>query len=113
VARLKERLHQIDRRIARSLDAAAGDRISRSRLRTDGISLAEERLKVEDELRAAEWREQHFQDSSERRRVKASAIARLVNGWDHLQVQAKQELLRDVIDHVVVKEGEVDVVLRS
>jgi hypothetical protein len=110
--RLRDRLHQIDRRLNRELEAAAGDTISSERLRSNGLALAEERLKVEEELRDAEWRAEHYASAAERRRTRNAALQLLVSEWETLPLNDKQQLLREMIDQVRVGEGGARIVLR-
>ena len=110
--RLRERLHQIDRRLNRELEAAATEAISSERLRSNGLALAEERLKVEEELRDAEWRTEHYASAAERRRTRIAALEVLVSQWESLPLNDKQQLLREMIDQVRVGEGGARIVLR-
>ena len=110
--RLRERLHQIDRRFNRELEAAASESISSERLRANGLELAEERLKVEEELRDAEWRAEHYASAAERRRTRNAALQLLVSEWETLPLNDKQQLLREMIDQVRVGEGGARIVLR-
>jgi site-specific DNA recombinase len=110
--RLKERLQQLDKKIGRSLEDAAQSRITREKLRALGRTFADERLKAEDELRAAEWRAEHYSSAAERRKGRYAALERLASEWDSLPVAEHQELLRDVIDQVVVTDSGLKVILR-
>jgi site-specific DNA recombinase len=110
--RLRDRLHQVDRRLNRELEAAASDTISSERLRSNGLALAEERLKVEEELRDAEWRAEHYASAAERRRTRNAALQLLVAEWATLPLNDKQQLLREMIDQVRVGEGGARIVLR-
>jgi site-specific DNA recombinase len=110
--RLRERLHQIDRRLNRELEAAAADGTGSDRLRSHGHALAEERLKVEEELRDAEWRAEHYASAAERRRTRNAALDLLVGEWETLPMEDKQQLLRELIDQVRVGEEGVELVLR-
>ncbi len=110
--RLKERLHQIDRRLNRELEAAAVASANTDALRTNGLALAEERLKVEEELRDAEWRTEHYASAAERRRTRNAALDLLVAEWATLSLTDKQQLLREMIDQVRVGENGVRLVLR-
>ena len=87
-------------------------KISREKLRSDGLVLAEEHLRVEEDLRLAEWRSGHYASSAERRRARQDAIARLVDRWDALAIPERQELLREVIDRIVVSDDSIKIVLR-
>jgi len=110
--RLRERLHQIDRRIGKSVEAASAARLSREKLRNQGLALGQERLKVEDDLRNAEWRAENYATATERRKARADALARLVGKWEILPIGERQDLLREVVDRVMVSDDEVRTVLR-
>jgi site-specific DNA recombinase len=110
--RLKDRLQQIDRRLGKFLEAAAGEKKSGDRLRAEGMSLAEERLRVEDELRDAEWRAEHYASAAERRRTRIAALDMLVSNWEGMDLAERQQPLRELVDQVRVGSGEVQLVLR-
>jgi site-specific DNA recombinase len=110
--RIRERLHQLDRRLNRELEAAAHDGANSDRLRTNGQELAEERLRVEEELRDAEWRAEHYASAAERRRTRHAALQLLVADWERLPLDDKQRLLRELIDQVRVGSEGVQLVLR-
>ena len=110
--RLRERLHQIDRRIGKIVEAASAARLSREKLRNQGLALGQERLKVEDDLRNAEWRAENYATATERRKARADAFARLVGKWEILPIGERQNLLREVVDRVMVSDDEVRTVLR-
>jgi site-specific DNA recombinase len=110
--RLHDRLSQIDRRLSRSLEAAASTKLSSDKLRSQSMPLAEERLKVEEELRDAEWRAEHYASAAERRRTRNAALELLVSRWETLSLEEHQQLLRELIDHVKVSEANVQVVLK-
>ncbi len=110
--RLRDRLHQIDRRLNKELEALVGDTIDGARLRKNGLALAEERLKIEEELRDAEWRAEHYASAAERRRTRIAALQLLVSEWDELELNDKQQLLREMIDQVPVGKDGPRIVLR-
>jgi site-specific DNA recombinase len=110
--RLREKLRQIDRRIARSLESFNAARLSKEKLRAQGLSLAQERLKTEDDLRAAISRAETYASASSRRRARAETLNRLLTKWEALSLGERQELLRELVDRVVVGEDSVQVQLR-
>ncbi|MPZ48376.1 MAG: hypothetical protein GEU75_03530 [Dehalococcoidia bacterium] len=110
--RLRERLQQIDRRLSRSLEAAAGVKLSSEKLRTQGMPLAEERLKAEEELRDAEWRAEHYSSAVERRRTRNAALELLVSQWETLDLSERQQLLRELVEQVKVSDEDVQVLLK-
>ena len=92
--------------------AAAGEAKSGERLRAEGLALAEERLKVEEELRDADWRAEHYASAAERRRTRIAALDMLVSNWDGMELAERQQPLRELVDQVRVGQGEVQLVLR-
>jgi site-specific DNA recombinase len=110
--RLRERLHQIDRRLNKELEAMVGNTMDGDHLRSHGLALAEERLKVEEELRDAEWRAEHYASAAERRRTRNAALQLLVSEWETLDLNEKQQLLREMIDQVRVSKDGIRIVLR-
>lgn len=110
--RLREKLHQVDRKVGRVMEDAAGAKITREKLRSQGMALAEERLRLEDEIRAVEWRAEHYASAAERRKARNSALESLVSRWESLPITEHQELLREVVDQVVVSSDDLKVVLR-
>ena len=110
--RLRERLQQVDRRLGRQLEAAATAAQGAEKLRAQGLPLAEERLRVEEELRDAEWRAEHYASAAERRRMRNAALDLLVSQWETLSLVERQQLLRELVDQVRVGGGEVSLSLR-
>ncbi|HXH23580.1 MAG TPA: hypothetical protein VNN10_16305, partial [Dehalococcoidia bacterium] len=110
--RLRDRLHQLDRRIGKTMEAVASARMSREKLRTQGLALAQERLKTEEDLRNAEWRAEHYASAAERRKQRSAAIDKIASRWESLSMEERQDLLREVLDRVVVTDDEVRPVLR-
>jgi site-specific DNA recombinase len=110
--RLRDRLHQIDRRIGRSLEAAGASPLSKDKVKSQGMALAQERLKAEDDMRVAQWRAGNFASAGERRRARADALARLTSKWETLPLTECQDLLREVVDRVVVSDDSVEAILR-
>ena len=56
----------------------AAGKLSGDKLRAQALPVAEERLKVEEELRDAEWRAEHYASAAERRRTRNAALDLLV-----------------------------------
>lgn len=112
IQRVQDKLHQIDRRLGRELEAAAYDSANSERLRDKGGALAEERLRAEEELRDAEWRAEHYSSAAERRRTRNVALNVLVTAWEKLPMEDKQQLLRELIDRILVGDGNVELVLK-
>ncbi len=110
--RLKERLSQVDRRLSRYLEQAAAAGVANDHLKAQGLELAEERLKVEEEMRDAEWRSQHYASAAERRRTRNAALDLLVAEWETLGLPERQQLLKELIEDIRVTDEEVSLTLR-
>ncbi len=112
VRRLHERQVQINRKLGHSLAAAAKEEISRDDLRSQGLPLAEERMRADEELQDAEWRAGHYASAAERRRTCNAALDMLVSGWETLSIAERQLLLRELVDRVVVTDADAQVALK-
>lgn len=110
--RLKERLSQVDRRLSRYLEQAAAVGIANDHFKAQGLELAEERLKVEEEMRDAEWRSLHYASAAERRRTRSAALDLLVAEWETLSLPERQQLLKELVENVRVTDEEVSLTLR-
>lgn len=102
--KLEERLHQLDRRLSHSLEEAALPGGSKDALRRQGADLADERLRLEEELHDARWRAENYSSAAERRRTRGAAQVALVSGWHELPFGDKQQLLRELIEFVTIGE---------
>jgi DNA invertase Pin-like site-specific DNA recombinase len=111
-ARLKDKLQQVDRRLGRQIEAAAHGELTSETLRSKGLGLADERLRVEEELHDAEWRAEHYASAAERRRTRNAALDMLVSQWETLGLPERQQLLREIVDQVRVGEDGARIVLR-
>ena len=80
--RLHDRLQQIDRRLSRNLERPRQTAPAAIACAPRATPLAEERLKVEEELRDAEWRAEHYSSAAERRRTRNAALDLLVSEWE-------------------------------
>ncbi len=110
--RLHDKLQQVDRRLGRSLEAAAAGDLSAEKLRSTGLDMAEERMHIEEELHDAEWRAEHYASAAERRRTRNAALEMLVSQWETLPLTERQQLLREIIDQVKAGQSGVSIALR-
>jgi small-conductance mechanosensitive channel len=110
--RLRRRLAQVDKRLEGYLDSAARGRLSRERLRSLGVAAAADRLALEGALEETERRARQHATAAERRRQREWARQRLCDEWDSLPFGERQELLRQVVERVVVTDDEIRTFLR-
>jgi site-specific DNA recombinase len=110
--RLRRRLAQVDKRLEGYLDSASRGRLSRERLRSLSVTAAADRLAVEEALEETERRARQHATAAERRRQREWARQRLCDEWDSLPFGERQELLRQVVERVVVTDDEIRTLLR-
>lgn len=110
--RLRERLRRLDRRLQQHLDAAASGRLNFERLRSLGLALATEHLAAEEGLVETQRLSQQQATESERRQQRQRALARVREEWDRLAFPQRQELLREVLDRVIVRDDGIETLLR-
>jgi len=112
-AKLRSRLRVLDRELDRLLNDAATGRLNRARLRPAGMEVALQHLEVEAQLHAAERRREEHTTVAQRRERCEAALERLRDDWDALTLAERGELLRDVLDRVLVYDDRVEPVLRD
>jgi len=110
--RLRDKLRRLNRRLEQYMDAAASGRISAERLATLALALAQEQLKVEEALAQAQRALEQQQTEAERRRLRQQALTRLRDEWERLEFHQRRELLRELIDRVVVRDDGIQTFLR-
>jgi tRNA A37 N6-isopentenylltransferase MiaA len=110
--RLRRRLAQVDKRLEGYLDSAARGRLARERLRNLGMAAAADRLALEEALEETERRARQHATVAERRRQREWARERLFSEWEGLPFAECQELLRQVVERIVVTDDEIRTFLR-
>ncbi|MGD0765870.1 MAG: recombinase family protein [Dehalococcoidia bacterium] len=109
---MRRRLALLDKRLDRHLDAAVRGRFSKDKMRSTGLSLAAERMEIEDRLADADRRVDEQASMAARRRTQQETLARLNDRWDAIDFTRRRTLLRDIVDRIVVKDDGVQVLLR-
>ncbi len=91
------------------LDAAVIGRIDEERLRSLGLELANEQLAAEEAL-AERQRQAHQQATeAERREHRRDALNRCREKWDELAFAERFDLLRGLLERVVVRDDSIEV----
>jgi site-specific DNA recombinase len=109
--RLRGRLRQLDRRLEQYLDLASSGRLSADRLRALSVELAAQQLEVEDALAEDNRRTRERAARSERMQERERQIQQLTAEWSELEFPARQALLRELLERVVVHDESIEVVL--
>ena len=109
---LRDRMRRLDRRLEQFLDAAASGRLNGERLRSLGVEVASQRLTTEEALAERQRRAQMRATEAERRQHQRDALARCREQWDQLTFPERYELLRQLLERIVVRDEGIQVSLR-
>jgi hypothetical protein len=94
------------------LDAAAAGRLNGDRLRSLSLAIATQQLDLEESLVDSQRLAQRQATEAERGRQREGLLARLRDDWDRLSFSQRQELLRNVLERVVVRDDGIETLLR-
>ena len=108
-ARVRKNRREIEELVA---DTAHGH-ISLERMRALGFGLAGERQAVLGDLAAAKARVAAHESEAERRKHLEDSRQRLATHWEHLEFEALQAAVREVVDRVEVDRTDARLFLRS
>lgn len=111
--RLRTKAKRLDRRLEQYLDSAVSGGIPREKLQATGLALAAEQLQVEESLAATLRLADQQANEGERHRRQEVVRARLADGWNDLPLRERQEMLREILDHIIVADDMVELVYRS
>ena len=109
---LRDKLRRLDRRLEQYLDAAVTGRIDEERFRFLGLEVASEQLTTEEALAERQRQAQQQATETERRQHRREALARCREQWGQLTFPERYELLRRLLERVVVRDDGVEVALR-
>ena len=110
--RLRARIKSIDRKLEGYIDAAVRGRITREKMHALSVDAAAKRITIEDALELATKRaadrasEPHTAPYRDERRL------RLIASWEDPDFDARQMLLRDVLERITVRDDVVELQLR-
>jgi site-specific DNA recombinase len=111
--RLRDKIRRLDKRLEQYMDAAAQGGYASDRLHVTANQIATEQLDLEDRLMEAGQQAQKAASQEERRRQVERTLGRLRGEWESLEFSEKRDLLRDVIDRIVVKDDDVSLSVSS
>ena len=113
VARLRDRVRRLDKRLEQHLDTAAGGAMNVEKLQTAAIAIAVQQLQIEEKLLEATRLEEQQATEEERHKLVEVTLRRLREEWDDLPFETRQELLREGIERIVVKDSEIQLLPRA
>ncbi len=111
--RLRARIKSIDRKLESYIDAAVRGRITRERMHALSIEAAAQRLIVEDALELATTRVADRSNEPHNASFRDERRLRLIASWEDPDFEARQALLRDVLERITVRDDAVELHFRS
>jgi site-specific DNA recombinase len=112
IRRLKDKARRLDRRLEECLDSAISGRLDQEKLRTLALSIAAEQLQLEEQLVESHRRAEIQASEAQRRRQREQVIRRLRADWSSLSFGERRDLIREVLDRIVVKDEGIEMVLK-
>ncbi|MEE8347511.1 MAG: recombinase family protein [Dehalococcoidia bacterium] len=109
---LRDKMRRLDRRLEQYLDAATSGRINGERLRSLGLEVAGEQLATEEALAERQRLAQQRTTVAERRQRQQDALSRCREQWEQLAFPERYELLRELLERVVVRDDSIEACLR-
>jgi len=113
IRRLRDRARRLDKKLEQYMDAAVSGKINEDKLRNLGLSLATQQLQLDEKLAESRRAAQQEASEGERRRHREHVLARLRDDWLILSFNERRDLIRDVLERIVVKDDGLETVLRQ
>ncbi len=113
VRRLLDKVRRLDKRLEQCMDAAVSGGLNAEKLRAAATALGAEHLKVQEHLLESMREARAEKSKSEREGRRQKVLRRLLDEWDDLPFDDRQEMLRDVLARIVVKDDGIETVLRA
>jgi len=112
IRRLRLKARRLDRRLEQCMDAAVVGSIDAEKLRSLGLALATEQTQVEEHLQESHRVALQQANQSARRERHEAVLRRLQSSWDVISFADRQQALREVVAKIVVKDDDIEAVLR-
>jgi site-specific DNA recombinase len=112
IRRLRDKSRRLDRRLEECLDSAASGRLNPEKLKALALIIAGEQLKLEERLHESHRLLEQRASEAERRRQRDQTLNRLREEWDALVFGDRRDLMRGVLDRIIVKDDGIEMVLK-
>jgi site-specific DNA recombinase len=113
ITRLRDRVRRLDKRLEQYMDAAAGGTLNPEKLQSAAVAIATEQMQLEERLLEANRAAQEYAGEAQRRKLLEKTLRRLREEWDELPFAEKQELMREALERITVRDDEIQITLRS
>jgi site-specific DNA recombinase len=108
--RLKDKARRLDRRLEECLDSAISGRLDQEKLRTLALSIAAEQLQLEAQVVESHRMAEMRASEAQRRRQREQVMRRLRADWSVLPFGERRDLIREVLERIVVKDEGIEMV---
>jgi site-specific DNA recombinase len=112
VARLRQRVRQLDRQLEGYMDAAAHRQLSMERLHELGLDVTERQMETDEAIAQLEGRRRLVETLKDQQRARDAALKGLRDGWSALDFDHQQELLREIVERVTIFDDRIELLLR-
>jgi hypothetical protein len=112
IRRLKDKARRLDRRLEEYLDSAISGRLNQDKLRALGLIIASEQLQLEERLLESHRLAELRASEAQRRRQRELVMRRLRDQWSVLSFGERRDLIREVLERIVVKDDGIEMVLK-
>lgn len=113
VHRLRLKAKRLDRRLEECLESALSGRMNQEKLRNLGLMIAGEQLQLEQRLLESHRLAELRATEAQRQNLREQLLGRLSEDWVNLSFGERRELLRRVLDRIIVKDDAIEMVLKS
>jgi DNA invertase Pin-like site-specific DNA recombinase len=112
IRRLKDKSKRLDRRLEEYLDSAISGRLNQDKLRALGLTIAGEQIQLEERLFESYRLAQIRASEAQRRRQHEMVMRRLRDDWSDLSFSERRDLIREVLERIVVKDDSIEMVIK-
>lgn len=112
VRRLRDRARRLDKRLEQYLDSAAAGSLNMEKLRTLSVGIATDQLDLENKLLDSQRLAHKQATEGERRRQREGVLSQLRAEWENMAFGTRQDLLRELIERITVRDDGLEIVLR-
>lgn len=112
IRRLRDKTRRLDKRLEECLNSAVSGRLNQDKLKTVALGIAGEQLQIEERLHESHRVAEQRASEAERRRQREQVLGRLRDEWDTLAFGDRRDLIRGVLDRIVVKDDGIETVLK-
>ena len=109
---LRAKLGRLNRQLDQHMEAAATGTVTTEEAWKSNLALATQQLRVESALSDVEKQLRQRVSKMERRQQRDRALDILRDEWPRLEFAQQQDLLRELVDKVIVRDGGVEILVR-